>query len=96
MKKMFKSLLVDLRKGKPKKIFTINTNLFESIIASKLLEIQNNNTNCSIGSYPYFNYKEKSGGVNIVISSWERENLTDIINEIINMIALLGGESSIV
>ena len=96
MKKMFKSLLVNLKKGKPKKICTINTNLFEGTIASKLLKIQYNNTDCSIGSYPYFNYIEKNSGVNIVISSWERENLTDIINEIINMISLLGGESSIV
>ena len=32
MKKMFKSLIKNLKKGKPKKIFTINTNLFESVI----------------------------------------------------------------
>ena len=96
MKSMFTSLLVNLKKGNPKKICTINTNLYESIIASKLFEIQKNNNDCSIGSYPYFNYIEKTGGVNIVISSWERENLTDIRNEIINLISLLGGKSSLV
>jgi len=96
MQVMFKSLLVSLKKGNPKKICTINTNLYESIIASKLLEIQNNNPDCSIGSYPYFNYIKKIGGINIVVSSWDRETLVDIRNEIINMISLLGGKSSVV
>ena len=82
--------------GKPKKIFTIDTNLYESTFASKLLEIQNNYKDCSIGSYPYFNYIKKTTGVNIVVSSWTRESLKDIIDEIINMISLLGGKSSIV
>ena len=81
---------------KPKKVITINTNLFESVIASKLLEIQNHNTDCSIGSYPYFNYIEKKSGVNIIVSSWEREDLADIQNDIITMISLLGGKSSII
>ena len=95
MKKMFKSVLNDLQKGKPKKICTIDTNLYESTFASKLLEIQNNYKDCSIGSYPYFNYIKKTTGVNIVVSSWTRKNLKDIIDEIINMISLLGGKSSI-
>ena len=63
--------------------------MYESIIASKLLEIQNNNPDCTIGSYPYFNYIKKTTGVNIVVSSWTRESLQDIIDEIINMISLL-------
>ena len=96
MKIMFKSLLFKLKKGEPKKICTINTNLYESTIASKLLEIQKNNSDCSIGSYPYFNYLKKTSRVNIVVSSWDRNNLTDIRDEIINMISLLGGKSSVV
>ena len=96
MKTMFKSLLVNLKKGEPKKICTINTNLYESTIASKLLEIQKSNSDCSIGSYPYFNYLKKTSRVNIVVSSWDRNNLADIRDEIINMISLLGGKSSVV
>ena len=96
MKKMFKSLIKNLKKGKPKKIFTINTNLFESVIASKLSNIQKKYTDCEIGSYPYFNYKTKKGGVNIVISSWKINDLTLINYEIKNMITLLGGKSYIV
>ena len=96
MKKMFKSILMKLQKGKPKKICTIETNLYESTIASPLSKIQNNYVDCFIGSYPYFDYIKKTSGVNIVVSSWERESLKEIINEIINMISLLGGKSLVV
>ena len=50
----------------------------------------------SIGSYPFFNYISKTGGVNIVVSSWTLENLDPIGKEIQNMVSLLGGKSSIV
>jgi len=96
MKKMLKNVLKNIEKGKPKKNVTINTNLFESTLASKLSLIQKNNPKCKIGSYPYFNYIEKKGGVNIVVSSWTLETLDDITIEIRKMISLLGGKSSIV
>ena len=96
MKEMFISLLEKLEKNSPKKIVTINTNLFESIIASDLEKIQNNNLNCSIGSYPYFNDGNNSGGVNIVVSSWTLENVDNIAQQITEMVSLLGGKSSIV
>ena len=96
MKKMLINVFKNIDKGKPKKIVTINTNLYESVIALKLSKIQLNNTKCSIGSYPYFNYIKKTGGVNIVISSWSLENLDHIISEIREMISLLDGKSSIV
>ena len=96
MKEMFLSLLKGIKKGKPKKIVTINIDLFESSIASELEKIQNNHLDCSIGSYPYFNYISKSGGVNIVISSWELNDLNHIVNKILKMVSLLGGKSSIV
>ena len=69
MEQMLKDVLLKLKKGKPKKIITINTDLFESKIAPFLNDIQNQFTKCSIGSYPYFNFISKTGGVNIVISS---------------------------
>ena len=96
MEKMFKNLLKNIQKGKPKKIITINTNLFESIIAKQLSIIQKNYPECSIGSYPYFNFIKKSGGVNIVISSWSLTKLDHITDEIKHMISLLGGKSFIV
>ena len=96
MQLMFLNLLENLKKGSPKKIITININLYESSIASELEKIQNKYPLCSIGSYPYYNYISKIGGVNLVISSWELENLDSIASEIQTMIKLLGGKSSIV
>ena len=94
MNKMFDYVLNKIKKGSPKKIFTIKTNLYESIIAEQLNLIQKKYKECSIGSYPYYNYIDKTGGVNIVISSWKLHNLEKIINEIKKMIILLGGTSS--
>ena len=96
MKMMFENILIKIKKGEPKKIVTIQTNLFESTIAAKLSIIQEKYNLCSIGSYPYFNYVTNKGGVNIVISSWSLKKFDDIINEIEEMISLLGGKSLIV
>ena len=75
---------------------TINIDLYESSIASDLERIQNEHKDCSIGSYPYFNYISKIGGVNIVVSSWGLDNLDQVVLKITNMVSLLGGKSSIV
>ena len=96
MKKMFVNLLKIIEQGTPKKIITLNINLYESSIASELERIQNKYLECSIGSYPYFNYIAKTGGVNIVISSWTLNDFDFIIKEIQDMISLLGGKSEIV
>ena len=96
MKSMFANLLKNLKKGKPQKTLTLNINLYESIIATDLSLIQKRNPDCSIGSYPYFNHISKTGGVNIVISSWNLNSLDFISEEIKNMINLLGGKCSIV
>ena len=52
--------------------------------------------NVEIGSYPFFNFDEKRGGINIVVSSWTMENLDDVVCEIQDMITLNSGKSSIV
>ena len=96
MEKMFFNVLDKIQKGFSKKIITVNTNLFESIIAIDLEKIQKKYKKCSIGSYPYFYFDKKKGGVNIVISSWEMENIQDVVDEIKNMIRLKGGKSSLV
>ena len=96
MEVMFVNVLKNLKKGKPKKIKTINTNLYESKIAPFLKDIQNKYEECSIGSYPYFNFLSKTGGVNIVISSWTMTSLDDVEKEIIEMIKLNSGNYSIV
>ena len=96
MEVMLINVLKNLKKGKPKKITTINTNLYESKIAPFLKDIQNKFEECSIGSYPYFNFISKTGGVNIVISSWTMNSLDDVEKEIIEMIKLNSGNYSIV
>ena len=96
MKKMFVNFLKNIKKGESKKIITINTNLYESLIAEKLSIIQVENPECSIGSYPYFDKVDNTTGVNIVISSWKLKNLDSIANEIEEMISLLNGKSKIV
>jgi len=96
MKKMFVNVLKNIEKGKPKKIITINTDIYESLIAEKLFVIQEKTPECSIGSYPYFNHVAETGGVNIVISSWKLKNLDHIASEIEEMISLLDGKSKIV
>ncbi len=96
MEVMFIDVLKNLKKGKPKKITTINTTLYESKIAPYLKEIQSKYEECSIGSYPYFNFLSNTGGVNIVISSWTMSSLDDVKKEIIEMIKLNSGNYSIV
>tara|TARA_B100001123_G_C15224825_1_gene992743 strand:+ start:83 stop:829 length:747 start_codon:yes stop_codon:yes gene_type:complete len=96
MQKMFISIIPKLKKSKPKKILTIKTNLFESIISKKLSLIQRQNIDYEIGSYPNFSHKNKTSGVNIVISSWKKDNLSLVGDQIIDMISVLGGKSSIV
>ena len=96
MEVMFINVLKNLKKGKPKNIKTINTNLYESKIAPFLKVIQNKYQECSIGSYPYFNFLSKTGGVNIVMSSWTMTSLDDVEKEIIEMIKLNSGNYSIV
>ena len=96
MEQMFKEILIRIEKGNPKKITTINTDLYESKLAPSLNDIQNKFVDCSIGSYPYFNFISKKGGVNIVISSWKMNSLDEIEKEIIKMIKFNGGKYSIV
>ncbi|MFL2544085.1 MAG: competence/damage-inducible protein A [Alphaproteobacteria bacterium] len=96
MEVMIIEILKNLKKGKPKKITTINTNLYESKIAPFLKDIQNKYEECSIGSYPYFNFLSKTGGVNIVLSSWTMASLDQVEKEIIEMIKLNSGNYSIV
>tara|TARA_B100001057_G_C22696435_1_gene889917 strand:+ start:122 stop:868 length:747 start_codon:yes stop_codon:yes gene_type:complete len=96
MKVMFKELIKKIKKGKPKLITTINTDLYESKIALNLKNIQNKYERASIGSYPYFNLAAKTGGLNIVISSWDMPSLEPVTKDITIMIESFGGKCHIV
>ena len=92
MQIMFIELIKKLKKGKPKLVTTINTNLYESKIAVFLKDIQHKYKDSSIGSYPYFNLAAKTGGVNIVVSSWNMTSIQPVVDDIVNMIKLKGGK----
>ena len=96
MELMFLELIKKIKKGKPKIVTTINTNLYESKIAIFLKDIQYKYKESSIGSYPYFNLAAKTGGVNIVVSSWNMTSVQPVVDDIVDMIKLNGGKSSIV
>ena len=96
MQSMFTELVKTINKGNPKITMTINTDLYESKIANHLKNIQNKYKDSSIGSYPYFNLTAKTGGVNIVVSSWNMKSVQPIVDDIVDMIKLNGGKSSIV
>ncbi len=96
MEKMLIEVLKTIKKGAPKKIITINTNLFESTLALFLENLQKEFSECSIGSYPYFGFKNKTAGLNIVVSSWTMDSLEIIKTKIVNEIKNIGGKSNIV
>ena len=92
MQKMFQQVLKKLKSNKPIISKTINTNIYESIIAKSLTRIQNKYNNCEIGSYPRFDFKKKEANVNIVVSGNSIKNIKSAVNDIITSIKKLGGK----
>ena len=83
---MVQELVPQLEGGAKIHTIAIDANIGEGVIAAKLSSIQDDFPHLDIGSYPYFNFKKNIGGVNIEISSWERDDLSSINREIIKMI----------
>ena len=94
MQAMFFNIVKILEYGEPIIFKTINTNLYESIFALSLAKIQNKYNDCEIGSYPTFASKKKFGGVNIVVTGTNKENINNAIKEINNIIISLGGKTN--
>tara|TARA_B100001123_G_scaffold428613_1_gene545838 strand:+ start:328 stop:1071 length:744 start_codon:yes stop_codon:yes gene_type:complete len=95
MQTMFPSIINNLNISDPIISETVHTNLFESIIAKSLEEIQNKFNDCEIGSYPNFDYKSNIGGiggVNIVISGKNILSVKKAKDEVINIIKKMGGK----
>ncbi len=93
MQIMFLSILNTLNSSDPIISETINTNIYESIIAKDLENIQKNSVDCEIGSYPHFDFQKKISGINIVISGIDKTSITKVGDEIILMIKKLGGNA---
>ena len=92
MQAMFIDLIKNLKSGDPIINITITTDLYESILAKSLEQIQKDFNNCEIGSYPYFNFERKIGGVNIVVSGKDKSYLNTVEKKIITKINKLGGK----
>ena len=76
---------------------TVHTNLFESIIAKSLEEIQKKFNDCEIGSYPNFDYKSNIGsvgGVNIVVSGKNILSVKSAKDEVMDIIKKMGGKAT--
>ncbi|MBI29057.1 MAG: NMN amidohydrolase-like protein YfaY [Alphaproteobacteria bacterium MarineAlpha5_Bin11] len=95
---MFLEVMKNLKRGKEIISKTINTNLYESIIAEELEKIQNKFNDCEIGSYPHFDFNNKTskiGGVNIVVSGTNKLSVDLVIKKINLIILKFDGKSQI-
>jgi len=63
---------------------TINLRTVESEIAKPLTEVQNNNLDVEIGSYPFF--RAGKLGVSIVIRSTDENKINNCSNQILNFV----------
>ena len=70
--------------GKPVISFTINLKTVESEIAKSLTDVQNNNKDVEIGSYPFF--KAGKLGVSIVLRSEEQSKIDTCNEQIIKFV----------
>ena len=85
---ILKSMLGDLTNsivgGEPIKSLTISLRTVESEIANSLTEVQNNNIDVEIGSYPFFHAGKL--GVSIVIRSEDQNKIDDCNSQILKFV----------
>lgn len=91
MRAMFLSIEDRLTGGPPILSASVSTNLGESRMASGLGEIQAQCSNVDIGSYPYFKLGQL--GVNIVLRSIDKDELLLRQQQVIDLVASLGGKT---
>ena len=70
--------------GKPILSHTINLNTVESEIAKSLLDVQKNNKEVDIGSYPFF--RAGKLGVSIVLRSNDQSKIDICNSQILNFV----------
>lgn len=82
--------ITDRLVGGPKILtYSISTNLRESVLAEGLGKIQDDYPDVAIGSYPYF--KRGKLGVSLVIRTTEEILLKNVSEQILKLIASVGG-----
>ena len=70
--------------GDPILSHTINLRTVESEIAKSLTQVQNNNQDVEIGSYPFF--RAGKLGVSIVVRSTDKDKIDTCNNEILKFV----------
>jgi molybdenum cofactor synthesis domain-containing protein len=84
LKSMLGGLTNSIIGGEPILSFTINLRTVESEIANSLTEVQNNNKDVEIGSYPFFQAGKL--GVSIVIRSEKKSKIDDCKFQILEFV----------
>ena len=84
MKSMLGGLKNKIAGGQPILSHTINLRTVESEIANSLTEVQNNNSEVEIGSYPFF--KAGKLGVSIVVRSVDKTKIDKCNSEILKFV----------
>ncbi len=90
MQLMFDGITNRLVGGEP--IITVNvaTNIGEGVFAAELEKLQNEYSDISIGSYPYF--RKGKVGVNLVMRSTNADRLGKLKEKLTTMLTQLGGK----
>ncbi|MBN9565938.1 MAG: competence/damage-inducible protein A, partial [Alphaproteobacteria bacterium] len=90
MQSMFSTLKGKLKGGEVMKSQSVTTFLTEGLFALDLENIQENNKEVEIGSYPFaFDGKR---GTTLIVSGYSDNEITKAYNDIVEMIKKLGGE----
>ena len=84
LKSMLGGLTNKIVGGKPILSHTINLRTVESEIAKSLTQVQNNNQDVEIGSYPFF--RAGKLGVSIVVRSTDKDKIDTCNNEILKFV----------
>ena len=84
LKSMLGGLTNKIVGGKPILSHTINLRTVESEIAKSLTQVQNNNQDVEIGSYPFFTCRKL--GVSIVVRSTDKAKIDTCNNEILKFV----------
>ena len=87
---MFVEFIKTLEKGKKKFQVMLSTILSEGLIGEFVGQIQKQNLNVEIGSYPYF--KKKSFGVTLVIRGYDKRSIDNVAKKIFDYVKLKKGK----
>ena len=90
MRLMFDGITDRLVGGDPIITLNVATNIGEGVLADGLTKLQDEYSDISIGSYPYF--KQKKLGVNLVMRSTDLDRLEELKVKLVAMITDLGGK----